>query len=390
MNTAAGIEATSMGSGDRPDWPQRRLGDLTSAIASGTTRRFTSFGQFPVHGSTGVIGWSNEADYEGEAILIARVGANAGALRQVSGAYGVSDNTIIVRVKEGISLAYVRRQLEAKRLNTLIFGSGQPLITGSQIKDLSISLPARAEQDAVSGVLADVDALLAKLDQLIAKKRDLKQAAMQRLLPGRVRLQGFNGQWEDRSLATLGPLLKGRGIRRDQANSGSIACVRYGEIYTTHHDIVRAITSRISPAVAATATRLKRGDILFAGSGETKEEIGKCVALIDDFDAYAGGDIVILRPRGVDSRFLGYALNTPEVNRQKANFGQGDAVVHISAAALGSVTVRLPPLDEQGAIGTVLTDMDAELAALETRRDKTRQLKQGMMQGLLTGRIRLT
>jgi len=188
----------------------------------------------------------------------------------------------------------------------------------------------------------------------------------------------------------LGPLLKGRGIRRDQANSGSIACVRYGEIYTTHHDIVRAITSRISPAVAATATRLKRGDILFAGSGETKEEIGKCVALIDDFDAYAGGDIVILRPRGVDSRFLGYALNTPEVNRQKANFGQGDAVVHISAAALGSVTVRLPPLDEQVAIGTVLADMDTELTALEARREKTRQLKQGMMQALLTGRIRLT
>ncbi|HOW47595.1 MAG TPA: restriction endonuclease subunit S [Rubrivivax sp.] len=96
-----------------------------------------------------------------------------------------------------------------------------------------------------------------------------------------------------------------------------------------------------------------------------------------------------MRPRGVDSRFLGYALNTPEVNRQKANFGQGDAVVHISAAALGSVTVRLPPLDEQVAIGTVLADMDTELAAIEARRDKIRLLKQEMMQALLTGRIRL-
>lgn len=91
----------------------------------------------------------------------------------------------------------------------------------------------------------------------------------------------------------------------------------------------------------------------------------------------------------MDSRFLGYALNTPEVNRQKANFGQGDAVVHISAAALGSVTVRRPPLDEQVAIGAVLADMDVDLAAREARRDKTRQLKPGMMQALLTGRIQL-
>jgi type I restriction enzyme, S subunit len=265
----------------------------------------------------------------------------------------------------------------------------QENLSGRIVKEALVALPPKAEQGAIATALSDVDALLTKLDQLIAKKRDLKQAAMQQLLTGRLRLQSFTEQWEVRNLASLGSLLKGRGVTRDQANTGSIACVRYGEIYTTHHDIVRGFTSWISPAVAATATRLKDGDILFAGSGETKEEIGKCVAFIDDFEAYAGGDIVILRPRGADSRFLGYALNTPEVNRQKANFGQGDAVVHISAAALGSVTVRLPPLDEQVAIGTVLADMDAELAALESRREKTRHLKQGMMQALLTGRIRL-
>lgn len=284
---------------------------------------------------------------------------------------------------------FVHQLLLTKRLADLVSATALPALNNSDLASMLVSLPPVDCQVEVAGVLARADALLGKLDQLIAKKRDLKQAAMQQLLTGRLRLRSFEGQWEDRSLASLGSMLKGRGVTRDQANSGSIACVRYGEIYTSHHDIVRSITSWISPAVAATATRLKCGDILFAGSGETKEEIGKCVAFIDDFEAYAGGDIVILRPRGTDSRFLGYALNTPEVNRQKANFGQGDAVVHISAAALGSVTVRLPPLDEQVAIATVLADMDTELAALEIRREKTRQLKQGMMQALLTGRIRL-
>ncbi len=127
----------------------------------------------------------------------------------------------------------------------------------------------------------------------------------------------------------------------------------------------------------------------FAGSGETKEEIGKCIAFVDKLEAYAGGDIVILRPRGFDSLFLGYALNTANVIRQKASRGQGDAVVHISAVALAQIEVRVPDATEQTAIATLLSDMDAELAALEAKLAKARDLKQGMMQELLTGRIRL-
>jgi type I restriction enzyme S subunit len=135
--------------------------------------------------------------------------------------------------------------------------------------------------------------------------------------------------------------------------------------------------------------RLRKGDLLFAGSGETKEEIGKCAAFVVDVEAYAGGDIVILRANDVDSTFMGYVLNAPIVAAQKASRGQGDAVVHISAGALASISVVVPSVEEQTAIATVLSDMDAELAALEARRTKTQALKQAMMQSLLTGRIRL-
>lgn len=129
--------------------------------------------------------------------------------------------------------------------------------------------------------------------------------------------------------------------------------------------------------------------MLFAGSGETKEEIGKCVAFLESREAYAGGDIVILRPRGVDSLFLGYSLNTFEVNRQKASRGQGDAVVHISATALAQVCLQMPPAEEQSAIAKVLSDMDDEIDALERWQGKTRAIKGGMMQQLLIGRVRL-
>jgi type I restriction enzyme S subunit len=171
--------------------------------------------------------------------------------------------------------------------------------------------------------------------------------------------------------------------------SGDLPCVRYGEIYTHHHDVVREFNSFVSAAVAATATRLEKGDVLFAGSGETKAEIGKAVAFVHDCQAYAGGDIVIFRPDAISAVFLGYYLNSQQIQRQKASRGQGDAVVHISAASLASIVMMLPTLPEQTAIAAVLSDMDAELAALEERREKTRQLKQGMMQELLTGRTRL-
>jgi type I restriction enzyme S subunit len=259
----------------------------------------------------------------------------------------------------------------------------------SDLVKVNLPLPPLPEQRAIATALSDVDALIASLDNLIDKKRDMKQAAMQELLTGKRRLPGFSGEWEVRRLGEIGTFLKGSGVKKDETRSGNLPCIRYGEIYTHHNDYVKSYNSWISPVVSVTATRLKQGDLLFAGSGETKEEIGKCVAFVDDCEAYAGGDIVILRPVNADPMFMGYYCNTVSINTQKASMGQGDAVVHISSSALSRVSVCLPSHHEQTAIAAILSDTDTEIAALEQKRDKTRLLKQGMMQELLTGRIRL-
>ena len=263
-------------------------------------------------------------------------------------------------------------------------------ITLADLRRLSVPVPpTNAEQYAIAEALNDADELLGGLDRLIAKKRDLKQAAMQQLLTGQTRLSGFSGEWEDTSLGELGQFFKGSGVTKEQAHSGSIPCIRYGELYTHNNDVIRSFYSWISADVASTATRLQQGDILFACSGETKEEIGKCAAFIGEVEAYAGGDIVILRTADTDAVFLGYLLNSAVINRQKASRGQGDAVVHISSSALSSIRCRMPTAPEQFAIAEVLSDMDAEIAALERRREKTRALKQAMMQELLIGKTRL-
>jgi type I restriction enzyme S subunit len=123
---------------------------------------------------------------------------------------------------------------------------------------------------------------------------------------------------------------------------------------------------------------------LFAGSGETKAEIGKSVAFIDDFEAYAGGDIVILSPVNVDPLYLGYLLNAPLIQKQKASRGQGDAVVHISATQLSNILIPLPPtIIEQSAIATALSETDVLINSLEELIIKKQKIKQGAMKRLM-------
>ncbi|MEI7748706.1 MAG: restriction endonuclease subunit S [Chlorobiaceae bacterium] len=295
--------------------------------------------------------------------------------------------SMIIRPSSMIDGRFLQRMLSSSKVITAIANAsvGSTMINLNQgtLGNLSLAIPpTKAEQQSIAEALSDADALIESLEQLITKKSQIKQGAMQKLLNPK-------DGWEKVKLGSLGVFLKGSGVKRDESLSGNIPCIRYGEIYTKHKDYIKAFDSWISSEVAATATRIKCGDILFAGSGETKEEIGKCVAFVDDIDAYAGGDIVILRPNNANSLFLGCYLNTESVNRQKASKGQGDAVVHIGSNALADIDLIIPPVEEQAVVASVLFDMDAEIGALEAKLEKIRQLKQGMMYNLLTGKIRM-
>ena len=285
-------------------------------------------------------------------------------------------------------LVYLFRSMQSS-WKRLMAGSIHNTIYMPVFKKLMIAMPPLTEQEAIAEALSNADEAIRAVDQLIGKKRDVKQATLHALLTPMRRLPGFKGVWETKTLGECGHFLKGAGVRKDEAKSGNIPCVRYGELYTDHNDVIRSFRSRISSTVAAGATKLRYGDVLFAGSGETKEEIGKCAAFVQRFEAFAGGDTIILRLSEADPVFLGYLLNMPSVQRQKAAKGQGDAVVHISSSALAAIEISLPPIPEQSAIAAVLSDMDREIAALQARYEKLKAIKQGMMQALLTGQVRL-
>lgn len=243
--------------------------------------------------------------------------------------------------------------------------------------------PDLETQKLIAQKLGDMDSLIAAKEKLLAKKRDLKIGAMQKLIK-----QEESENWLKVKLNNCGVFSKGKGISKSESNTGTIPAVRYGELYTKHENYIKAFYSFISKSVAESSHRLNQGDILFTASGETKEDIGKCVAFVDNFEAYAGGDLIILSPfENYDSKFLGLTLNSDYIKKQKAEVAQGDAIVHIRTAALQDLNVILPftsenkpDFIEQKRIASILTDMDIDIASIEKELVKLRNLKTAMMQ----------
>ncbi len=234
---------------------------------------------------------------------------------------------------------------------------------------LQVLVPPRPEQRAIAQALGDVDALITALDRLIAKKRDIKQATMQPLLEGKTRLPGFNGEWELTSFRDVvrhhagnSTLIKGRLLGSKLAGGFDAYSASGQDVWCDHFEhegdaiIVSAVGSRCGKA--------------FRASGK--------------WSAIANTHVVWPLPKKIDMRFLSYFIND-ENFWQKSGTGQP----FVLFTKTFEKPLLLPCLAEQAAIASVLSDMDVELTALETRRDKTHALKQGMMQELLTGKTRL-
>lgn len=268
--------------------------------------------------------------------------------------------------------------------------SGINLTTVGKLKLLS---PPLLEQRAIAGALSDADALVASLDALISKKRDLKQATMQQLLTGKTRLPGFSGEWEVKRLGEIGEI-SGSGVdKKIREGQEPIRLVNYMDAY--RRTWIRS--SELDHFVTATPSQIRRcsvkaGDVFFTPSSETRDDIANSAVAVEDIpDAAYSYHVVRLRiVEPWDLKFRAYAFQTKSFLDQASMICDGGGTRYvISLGKFRSMVVRVPEAKEQAAIAEILSDMDAGLAILEAQRDKARALKQGMMQELLTGRIRL-
>ncbi len=268
-----------------------------------------------------------------------------------------------------------------------------PQINNKHVLPLAISLPQFLEQRAIAIALSDVDALLAAQDKLIAKKRDIKQAAMQQFLTGKQRLPGFGGEWEVERLGEVGDISSAGVDKKMRADETAVRLVNYLDVYRKDFIYSKDLNYWVTaPKHQLIRCSVKEGDIFFTPSSETRDDIGKSAVAMEDIpDAAYSYHVTRLRLRdNWNLQFRTYAFKTRVFLDQAEMLCDGSGTRYvISQGKFKSMTVQVPPLDEQTAIATVLSDMDADLTALELQRDKTRDIKQGMMQELLTGRIRL-
>lgn len=268
--------------------------------------------------------------------------------------------------------------------------TGVPQLTAPQISNIPIPVPPMEEQRKIAEILGVWDEAIEKQSRLIEKLELRKRALMQRLLTGCTRLPGFTTPWQKVKLGEIGEFDKGVGVPKEKIVSEGCKAITYGEIYTKYDYVIKDFASYIDSDTAQTSKQISSGAILFAGSGETLEDIGKCVAFIDNDKAYAGGDIIIFNPSiEVDSLVLSHILNSPVAIAQKRRYGQGHSVVHIYQKDLARIELELPSLSAQKAIAEVLTTADNEIATHRKKLDALRLQKRGLMQQLLTGKTRV-
>jgi len=319
----------------------------------------------------------------GKVILISQ--RNEGAL--------LNQNAVLIRDKkqrrhvQTILLSHLRSKRYLTWIESIYRGNAnQASITLKELFEFPVPLPtADTEQRAIATALSDIDALLAALDRLIAKQRDLKQAAMQQLLTGHTRLPGFKGEWVVKRLGELAEM--GSGGTPPSSISGyydgdipwvSIADMTKGGkvILSTDRNLTREGFTN------SAAQMFPIGTVLYA----MYASLGECS--IAGIALCSSQAILGIRPKEkLSGDYLYYFLTAlkPTVK----TLGQQGTQANLNKGMVQDLRLSLPPLPEQTAIAEVLSDMDTELAALEQRRDKTRALKQGMMQELLTGRTRL-
>ncbi|WP_305265494.1 restriction endonuclease subunit S [Nitrosomonas sp.] len=266
-------------------------------------------------------------------------------------------------------------------------------ITNANLNAFKIPLPSSSqERITIAAALSDVDALLAKLDQFIAKKRDLKQAAMQQLLTGQTRLPGFSGEWEVKSIGELCDYQNGTSLEQFFNQEDGFKVISIGNYSVTGKFVDNGVYINIKHRKLVEKFILRRNDLTMSLNDKTSVGaiIGR-VLLIDQDDLFVFNQRTMrLRPKEIVSpSYLHHAVNADRSHSALVGLAKPGTQIYINTDDVIDLKLSVPPLPEQTAIATVLSDMDAELAALEARRDKTSALKQGMMQELLTGRIRL-
>ncbi len=342
-----------------------------------------------------MIGYKDIFDYEGKSILIARVGANAGSLYQIDGKYSVSDNTLRLTVSDDTSLDYLRELLIKFNLNRLVFGTGQPLVTGGMIKKVNIFIPEFTEQTKIASFLSNVDEKISQLTQKHELLSQYKQGMMQKLFSQQIRFKADDGsefgEWKKVKFSDKFKFHQTNSYSRALlSEQGEIMNIHYGDIHTKFStlfdiskEVVPFLSSEVNTNKFAEDQFLQVGDLVIADASEDYKDIGKALEIIhlNNQKVVAGLHTYIARPvQPFALGFCGYLMQTFEVREQIKKLATGISVLGISKTNIGKVEIKVPCLKEQTKIANFLSSIDQKIEVVVQQIEQAKTWKKGLLQ----------
>ena len=356
-----------------------------------TSNSINPFSEYPCYGGNGLRGFTTRFTHDGRYALIGRQGALCGNVLGVEGKLFASEHAIVVTPSARTDIRWLTFVFGEMRLNRYSESSAQPGLSVSKLLGLALaSPPTKEEQEAIAEALSDADSLVESLEQLLEKKRHIKQGAMQDLLTGKKRLPGFSGKWNVKRLDKLGRWTGGMtpSMRNpDYWTSGTVPWISSGDVKAARLFTTAFAISEWAVKQKATTLLPANAIVVVTRSGILRKYLPVAMNMVP---MAINQDIKALLP---DEDFLAdYLLHSIQFNGDRILgrcLKSGTTVESIEFSWLKAFTILVPSIGEQTAIANVLSELDSEIAALDGRLRKARQLKQGMMQELLTGRIRL-
>lgn len=369
------------------EWEVKKLGAVFD-IGNGRDYKHLNTGKIPVYGTGGLMTYVNEYLYDGETVCIGRKGT-INMPQYHNGKIWTVDTlfyTYNFRKTDVKFLYYLTQRIDWNSYNT---ATGVPSLTSQNISNILVSFPPLHEQHRIASALTSIDNLISSLGKQIEKKKNIKQGAMQQLLTGKTRLKGFSELWVKRKLGDNATIQRGGSPRPIEAylttNRDGINWIKIGDV-RPNGKFIRHTMEKIIPEGISHSRQVYKGDFILSNS----MSFGRPYILDIDGCIHDGWLVIKDYSNTYDMDFLYYILSSDTVFEQYIAMAAGSSVKNLNKEKVANVMLFAPQsLAEQRAIATILNKMDNEITALETKKAKYEAIKQGMMQQLLTGKIRL-
>ena len=378
------------------DWGVKELGEITNILVGKDLKEdnFSSYAdnifKYPVYSNTvdneGLYGYYNIAEYQGDSLSVVGRGVGLGTVFKRNGGYGAIGRLLLLFPDINLDSKYLCEYINHK-VKIFKESSGIPQLTGISLAKYNISLPPTIEeQQAIASALSDVDALITALEQLITKKRNIKQGTMQQLLTGKKRLPGFGGEWEVKKLGEIADIISGGTPSTiiSEFWNGDIKWCTPTDITRTKQKYLIYTEKNISKKGLknSSATLLPVGALLLC----SRATIGE-IRIAKDVVCTNQGFKSLVCKNSFNNQFVYYLLL--QSKQKLMDKAIGSTFLEISKKDTDAIKLTFPSFPEQQAIAQILSDMDTEIESLEQKQNKYKAIKQGMMQELLTGKTRL-